>query len=107
MNDGSGYIGTVKKHDRSGVVLRGVWADPQQTAAILESRNKAHVSGLLSLLFGGSGRQEPPASPTRSGEAGGNESGTGMFGFIGKIIPTIQIGMNVMRSIMPLMGLLK
>ncbi|KHF34083.1 hypothetical protein CM49_03594 [Paenibacillus sp. P1XP2] len=30
-----------------------------------------------------------------------------MFGFIGKIIPTIQIGMNVMRSIMPLVGLLK
>lgn len=106
LKDGSSYIGTVKKQDRSGVVLSGVWAEPQRTAAILENRNKARVSGILSLLFGGgSSRSAPSASLNRSEETDG--SGTGMFGFIGKIIPTIQIGMNVMRSIMPLVGLLK
>ncbi|KHF34082.1 hypothetical protein CM49_03593 [Paenibacillus sp. P1XP2] len=62
LKDGSSYIGTVKRQYRSGVVLSGVWADPQRTAAILENRNKAHVSGILSLLFGGgsSGPRHPP-----------------------------------------------
>ncbi|GIO29179.1 hypothetical protein J2TS6_03200 [Paenibacillus albilobatus] len=108
LKDGSSYIGTVKKHDRSGVVLNGIWADPRQTAAILENREKAQVSGLLSLLFGGGSRQPAPTvNSTRVGGTAANGGGMGMFGFFGKIIPGIQIGMNVMRSIMPLMGLLK
>lgn len=106
LKDGRSYIGTVSSYDRHGVTLSGIQADPRMTTSILESQDKAQVSGLLSALFGGGllGGAGPAAGAARAG------GGSGMFGFIGqigKIIPHIRVGMNVMRSIMPLMGFLK
>ncbi|MGN7356557.1 hypothetical protein ACTHPF_04270 [Paenibacillus sp. SAF-054] len=113
LKDGSCYIGTMSSMDRRGVTLSSL--QPDQQHALLQSREKAQVSGLLSsLFFGGLTRAARPAAgrPT-AGRGGvgyrrpGNGRGRGMFGMIGQIVPHIRIGMNVMRSIMPLMGLLK
>ncbi len=108
LKDGSCYIGTMSSVDRRGVTLSSL--QPDQQHALLQSRDKAQVSGLLSsLFFGGLTRAARPAAGR--GSVGyrrpGNGRGRGMFGMIGQIVPHIRIGMNVMRSIMPLMGLLR
>ncbi|MCJ8013732.1 hypothetical protein MUG84_18560 [Paenibacillus sp. KQZ6P-2] len=97
LKDGSYYIGTMSSIDRDGVTLSGVRSD-RMPAPMMRQGEKAQVSGILSMLFGGSGRAAGP------GAARGGSGGPGMFGFFGKIIPNIRIGMNVMRAIMPLMG---
>ncbi|WP_136605197.1 hypothetical protein [Paenibacillus dokdonensis] len=108
LKDGSYYVGTMSGIDQHGVTLSGFRADPKMTDAIMRSGDKAQVSGLLSSLFFGGSSRARAARPTRPGgvRAGGGNGGNGkgMFGFIGQMIPHIRIGMNVMRTIMPLMG---
>ncbi|MGG0172530.1 hypothetical protein [Paenibacillus dokdonensis] len=103
LKDGSYYVGTMSGIDRHGVTLSGYRVDQKLPDAIMRSGDKAQVSGLLSsLFFGGSSRAARPGAVRAGGSNGRN--GRGMFGFIGQMIPHIRIGMNVMRTIMPLMG---
>ena len=103
LKDGSYYVGTMSGIDQHGVTLSGFRADQKMPDAIMRSGDTAQVSGLLSsLFFGGSSRAARPGAVRAGGSNGGN--GRGMFGFIGQMIPHIRIGMNVMRTIMPLMG---
>ncbi|MED5018563.1 hypothetical protein P9847_14745 [Paenibacillus chibensis] len=108
LKDGSHYVGTVSSMDRSGVTLTALPQDGRFPESMLN--DQAQVSGLLSsLLFGGFARAGRPGAARAAVGAGNARSGggRGMFGFIGQMVPHIKIGMNVMRSIMPLMGLLK
>ncbi|MDR0268111.1 LSM domain-containing protein [Paenibacillus sp.] len=108
LKDGRSYIGTVNSFDRQGVTLSGLQANHMLKTSILENRDKAQVSGLLSALFGGGGLLGGALSGGASrGGASREGGGGGMFGFFGQIIPNIRIGMNVVRTIMPLFGLLK
>lgn len=110
LKDGSHYVGTVSSMDRSGVTLTALPRDGRFPESMRRSGDQAQVSGLLSsLLFGGfaragrTGAASAAVGPLNPRSGGGR----GMFGFIGQMVPHIKIGMNVMRSIMPLMGLLK
>ncbi|MWV42889.1 hypothetical protein GRF59_04545 [Paenibacillus sp. HJL G12] len=106
MKDGSYYVGTMSGIDRHGVKLSELRTDRGIPNSIVRGGNKAQVSGLLSLLLGGSARG---ASRQRAvgGSIRNGSNGRGMFGLFGQMIPHIRLGMNMVRTIMPLMGIFK
>ncbi|UNK16337.1 hypothetical protein MNQ98_17630 [Paenibacillus sp. N3/727] len=100
LKDGSYYIGTMNSIEKDKLTLSGLRPEKKLPASVIESRDKAQISGFLSALLGGFN------SPTGAAAEGGS-NGLGIFGFLGQIMPHIQVGMNMVKSIMPLMGLLK
>lgn len=100
LKDGSYYIGELSQIEGQAVTLSGLRANKKMPASIARSGDKAQISGFLSDLFGG-----PPSAPAAEGEA--VAGGGGGFGFLGQIVPHIKLGMNVIKTIMPLMGMLK
>jgi hypothetical protein len=129
LHDGSYYVGTVKDMNKSRLILSGTKGKGKINKA---SRSKVRVSGLFGNLFGGGGFN--PLAGNAAGAGGfnplaGNAAGAGAFnpfganavaaeqpgtggigGFFGKVKqmwPTITFGMNMVKQIMPLMGLFK
>ncbi|AWP28121.1 hypothetical protein [Paenibacillus sp. Cedars] len=106
LKDGSYYIGELSQIEGQAVTLSGLRANNKMPASIARSGDKAQISGFLSALFGG-----PPSGPVAEGAVEGEAvaagGGGGGFGFLGQIVPHIKLGMNVIKTIMPLMGMLK
>lgn len=131
LHDGSYYVGTVKDMNKSRLTLTGTKGNGKINKA---SHSKVRVSGLLGNLFGDGGFNPLAGNAAGAGAGGfnplaGNAAGAGAFnpfaanagtaeqqgmggigGFFGKVKqmwPTITFGMNMVKQIMPLMGLFK
>lgn len=103
LKDGSYYVGELNQIQGGEVTLSGLRANNKMPAAIARSGDKAQISGFLSDLFGG-----PPSAVSAEGaEEGVAAAPAGPLGFLGQIVPHIKLGMNVIKAIMPLMGVLK
>lgn len=102
LKDGSYYVGMMSSVEKDRITLSGLRPDKKLPVSIRESEDKAQISGFLSSLFGGLG-----GGPGVTGAASGGFGGLGIFQLFGQIMPHIQVGMNVVKSIMPLMGMLK
>ncbi|MFC7679810.1 hypothetical protein [Paenibacillus sp. GCM10028914] len=101
LKDGSYYIGIMNSMEKDGVTLSGIQPDVRLPKTIADSQDRAQISGFLSSLFGGFGG----ASGGAAAEGGGG--GPGLFEMFGKMIPHIQVGMNMIKTIMPLIGMFK
>lgn len=102
LKDGSYYVGMMSNVEKDRITLSGLRPDNKLPVSIMESKDKAQISGFLSSLFGGLG-----GGPGATGAESGGIGGLGLFQLFGQIMPHIQVGMNVVKSIMPLMGMLK
>ncbi|GAB6989691.1 LSm family protein [Paenibacillus pini] len=100
LKDGRYYIGMLSSMDTSGLTLSRVRSGKKIPSSTIKSKDKAQVSGLLSSLFGGGNRM------AYSGATRGNTRNESR-GLFGQMMPHIRIGMNMWRTIMPLMGLFK
>jgi hypothetical protein len=129
LHDGSYYVGTVKDMNKSRLILSGTKGKGKINKA---SRSKVRVSGLFGNLFGGGGFNAlagnaagaggfNPLAGNAAGAGGFNPFGAnavaaeqpgaggigGIFGKVKQMWPTITFGMNMVKQIMPLMGLFK
>lgn len=103
LKDGSCYIGELTQIQDREVMISGLLANKKMPASVARSGNKAQISGFLSGLFGG-----PPSAPAAEGATeGGAAGGPGVFGFLGQVVPHIKLGMDVIKTIMPLMAMFK
>lgn len=100
LKDGSYYIGIMDSMGKEGVTLSGIRPDMKLPDSVADSQDRAQISGFLSSLFGGFG-----GAGAAEGEGGGG--GPGLFEMFGKMIPHIQVGMNMIKTIMPLIGMFK
>ncbi|WP_244563045.1 hypothetical protein [Paenibacillus uliginis] len=101
LKDGSYYIGTMNSIEKDKLTLSGLRPEKKLPASVIESRDKAQISGFLSALFGGFN-----SAPGIAGTETGNK-GPGIFEFFGQMMPHIQVGMNMVKAIMPLMAFFK
>lgn len=101
LKDGSYYIGIMDRMEKDAVTLSGIRPEMRLPESIADSQDRAQISGFLSSLFGGLGG----LSGAAGGEGGGG--GPGLFEMFGKMIPHIQVGMNMIKTIMPLIGMFK
>jgi len=133
LNDGNYYVGTVRSVHNKQLILSGIRSCGRVRPSIRSKSPEVQVSGLLDSLVGGIGalnslssmasglfkpmlsipsglsgpgvqKQEDMAGP--SGPAGGRQQGD-FLGSMKQMLPTVEIGLNVVKSIMPLMGMFK
>jgi len=116
LKDGSYYVGRMEQMNDDQLTLAPMQSERRLPASV-DSQDKAQISGflgsLMSFPFGafsgfmngnGGGAQAGGESQGNGGSGGG---GGGMLGFIGQMLPKIQIGMKLVRTIMPIFGLFK
>lgn len=120
LNDGSYYVGIVEGIDNDELILSGAKGGEKMSGSG-RSKGPAQVSGLLQSIFGGGQAFNPPAgspagafNPFAAGAAGGRQpvagpgpGGGGFFGMVRQMWPTISFGLQMVRTIMPLMGAFK
>ncbi|MWC30507.1 hypothetical protein [Paenibacillus sp. MMS18-CY102] len=132
LNDGNCYVGTVQAVQNHQLILSGTRSCGRVKPSNRSKSPEAQVSGLLGSLLGGIGafnsfgsmasifkpmlsgpsgflgagvqKQEDVKGP--SGPAGGEQQ-NGFNGSFKQMLPTIQFGLNMVQSIMPLMGMFK
>ncbi|OAB40305.1 hypothetical protein [Paenibacillus antarcticus] len=95
LKDGSYIVGKVIDVKDNHLIIAGLEGEGKLSNHP-NQRDKAKVSGILDMLFGGK-----PQSPQ---PAGGTDTSSPTSNGIGKIIPGIRVGMNVLQYIWPLMG---
>ncbi|PWW02747.1 hypothetical protein DFQ01_10822 [Paenibacillus cellulosilyticus] len=128
LNDGNCYVGTVQAIHNHQLILSETRSCGRVKPSDRSKTPEVQVSGLLDSLIGGIGalnsfgglfkpmlsgpsglsgagvqKQEELQGP--SGLGGGQQSG--FNGSFKQMLPTFQIGLNVVKSIMPLMGMFK
>lgn len=129
LNNGSYYVGMVTGIDNDKLILSGTKGRGKMKPSV-RSMGPVQVSGFLPSLFGGSGVFNPPAAnaaggfnpfgtnaagafnPFGAGAIGGGQpqAGFGWGSFFGKVKqmwPHVQFGLQMVKSIMPLMGAFK
>ncbi|MEC0092082.1 hypothetical protein [Paenibacillus macquariensis] len=95
LKDGSYIVGKVIDVKDNQLVIAGLEGEGKLSSHP-NQREKAKVSGMLDMLFGGKAQIPLPAgaidtpSPTSNG--------------IGKIMPGIRVGIGVLQYVWPLMG---
>ncbi|MFD0671074.1 hypothetical protein [Cohnella sp. GCM10027633] len=110
LNDGSYYIGTIKGMRNGQLLLAGKKGEGRYRPPVRSrSKGKAQVSGLFSMLGGGAAGAGAGAAAGAAG--GGFLSGLGglggIMGFMKQAWPILQMGMGVVKQIMPLMNMFK
>lgn len=100
LKDGSYYVGIMTGIEKDAVTLSAIHADKKLPDDLIDRKDKAQISGLLSALFGGMPNSGNPGTESPA-------SNQEMPGLFGQILPHIRIGMNMLQTIMPLMGLFK
>jgi|GEM_PF-983245 hypothetical protein len=134
LNDGNCYVGTVQAIHDHQLILAETRSCGRVKLADRSKTPEVQVSGLLDSLIGGIGalnsfgsmasglfkpmlsgpsgfpgagvqtKQEGSEGP--SGPAGGGQQ-SGFFGSFKQMLPTVQVGLNMVKSIMPLIGMFK
>jgi len=123
MKDGSRYIGTIAEVGNGKLMLAGAKSRGRGRGRGRSSSKrptKAKVSGLLpgfgsfmglpAAAFGGGGGGAAleAAAPAQAAGGGGLFGGfggglEGFMGFMGKAMPMVQMGMGMIKTIMPLL----
>ncbi|QAY66545.1 hypothetical protein [Paenibacillus protaetiae] len=137
LGDGNCYVGTVKAIHDHKLSLAESRHCGRISLSNRSKTPEVQVSGILDSLIGGigalnsfgsmatnlfkpmfSGQPEPAGAggagdsaaaegpSIASGPAGGGQPGGG-FGSFKQFMPTLQVGMNMVKTIMPLMGMFK
>lgn len=111
LDDGSYYIGTIKGVQNGQLLLAGKKGEGRaRPSSRAKGKGKAQVSGLFSMLGGGAAAGVG-AGAAAGAAGGGLLSGLGglggIMGFMKQAWPIIQMGMGVVKQIMPLMNMLK
>ncbi|WP_127529293.1 hypothetical protein [Paenibacillus kobensis] len=133
LNDGNCYVGTVQAIHNHQLILSETRSCGRVNLTNRSKTPEVQVSGLLSSLIGGigalnsfgpmaaglfkpmlsgpsgftgAGVQQQGDSEGPSGPAGGGQQ-SGPFGSFKQMLPTFQFGLNMVKSIMPLMGMFK
>lgn len=113
LNDGTYYIGRIQGVQNGQLLLAGRKGRGVMRASA-SRKGKVKVSGLFPALGGGllGGTAAGGAGATAGAVGGGGVLGglgglAGFMSFMGRALPIIQMGMGVVKSIMPLMNLMK
>ncbi|MFC5529736.1 hypothetical protein [Cohnella yongneupensis] len=117
LNDGSYYIGTIKGMQNGQLLLAGKKGQGRMRTS-KGSKGKAKVSGLFSMLGGGGllgGAATGAGAGSAAGAAGAAGGGLlgsfgglgGIMGFMKQAWPIVQMGMGMVKQIMPLMSMFK
>lgn len=101
LKDGSCYYGELTEIQNREVTISGHRAHKKMPADISRIEDKAQISGFWSDFFG-----VPFSAPAAQAE-GGAPGPIGVFGFVGQMMPHIKLGMDVIKTIMPLMAMFK
>ncbi|WP_336786470.1 hypothetical protein [Paenibacillus sp. MMO-177] len=134
LNDGNCYVGTVQAIHDHQLILSETRNCGKVNLSNRSKKPEVQVSGLLDSLIGGIGalnsfstmatglfkpmlsgpsgpsgagvqtKQEDSEGP--SGPAGGGQQ-SGFFGSFTQMLPNIQVGLKMVKTIMPLMGMFK
>jgi hypothetical protein len=118
LNDGNYYMGMVSGIVKGELIL----SDPKPLGRVspaVRSKDQVQVSGFLQSLLGLGGASNMPASnafgainPFAAGPVGGGlanavPGGGAFFGMFKQMWPTVSFGLQMVKSITPLMGLFK
>jgi len=130
LNDGNCYVGTVQAIHNHQLILSEIRSCGKVNLSNRSKTPEVQVSGLLDSLIGGIGALNSIGSMATglfkpklsgpsgfsgagvhnsegpSGSAGGGQQ-SGFYGSFKQMLPTFQVGLNVVKSIMPLMGMFK
>ncbi|GGG70322.1 hypothetical protein [Paenibacillus radicis (ex Gao et al. 2016)] len=134
LNDGHCYVGTVQDVNGHKLILAQTRSCGRVNLSDRSKTPEVQVSGLLDTLIGGIGALNSfgsmasglfkPMSPGptvfsgaensttqkdsdgQSGAAGGKQQ-NGVFGSFKQMLPHFQVGLKVIKTIMPLMGMFK
>ncbi len=109
LNDGTYYIGRIQGVRNGQLMLAGTKGQGRMRTPA-SRKGKAKVSGLFPALGGGllggaAGGAGAAGAAAGGGLLGGLGGLAGFMGFMSKAMPIIQMGMGVVKSIMPLMSL--
>ncbi|MBO9596633.1 MAG: hypothetical protein J7559_02255 [Cohnella sp.] len=110
LNDGTYYVGRIQGVRNGQLLLAGTQGQGRMRASS-SRKGKAKVSGLFPALGGGllggaaAGGAGAVGATAGGGLLGGLGGLAGFMGFMSKAMPIIQMGMGVVKSIMPLMNL--
>ncbi|WP_256757905.1 hypothetical protein [Cohnella sp. WQ 127256] len=136
LNNGSFYVGFIKDVENGRLILSGKKGRGKINHASSHRTKKAMISGFFPGMgfgnlgggnfgggggnlggggnFGGAGGNFAPAAAAAAPGGGGGGGFLGGFGGLGGIMnfmnkawPAVNMGMGMVKSIMPLMGLLK
>ncbi|NIK71898.1 hypothetical protein [Paenibacillus sp. BK720] len=136
LNDGSCYVGTVQAIQDHRLILSESRNCGRVNRSDRSKKPEAQVSGLLDTLIGGIGALNsfgsmatglfkpmssghsvfslagsPANQKNTDGQSGpgpaGGEQNSGFFGSIQQMLPKFQVGLNMVKTIMPLMGMFK
>ncbi|MBD3919076.1 hypothetical protein H8B09_09945 [Paenibacillus sp. PR3] len=133
LNDGNCYVGTVQAIHNHQLILSETRSCGRVKLSDRSKTPEVQVSGLLDSLIGGIGAlnsissmatgllKPKPSFPSGSSGVGvqkqvesegpsvpaGGGQQSGFLGSFKQMMPTIQVGLNVVKQIMPLMGMFK
>lgn len=102
LNNGSYYVGMVRGIQNGRLIFAGTKGRGTINRSG-RSEDQLQVSGLLQSMFGG-GRAFNPAGAARGGQPAAGLGGGGFFGMITQMWPTISMGLQMVRTIMPLLS---
>jgi len=108
LNDGTYYIGRIQGVQNGQLLLAGAKGQGRMRApASRKGKAKVKVSGLFPALGGGllGGGAGAAGAAAGGGLLGGLGGLAGFMSFMSRAMPIIQMGMGVVKSIMPLMNL--
>lgn len=115
LNDGTYYIGRIQGIQNGKLLLAGAKGQGR-LRTYAARKGKAKVSGLFPALgggllggaaAGGAGAAGAAGAAAGGGLLGGLGGLAGLMGFMKQAWPIVQMGMGVVKSIMPLMSFLK
>jgi hypothetical protein len=104
LKDGSYYVGMVEGIDGEKLKLAGTQG-PGIWGSSFDTEDRVQVSGFLQSLTGGLPGNAAGGLTTGQGLGGGG--GGSFFDTVKQWWPTITFGMQMVRSIMPLLGMFK
>jgi small nuclear ribonucleoprotein (snRNP)-like protein len=136
LNDGSCYVGTIHAIHDHKLILSETRNCGRVNLSDRSKTPEVQVSGLLDSLIGGIGalnsfgsmasglfkpmfsgpsvqseagiltNQSDSEGKSEPGAAGGGQQ-NGFFGSVKQMLPKVQVGLNMVKTIMPLMGMFK
>ncbi|MBB6735988.1 hypothetical protein [Cohnella zeiphila] len=107
LRDGRYYVGWVRGVRDGQLVLSGLPGSGRMPASGPSRRQLARISALVEEAEAAAAGGAAAGGAAAGGLFGGLGSLTDLMGFMSKALPVIQMGMNMVKTIMPLLGGLK
>lgn len=108
MKDGSYYVGEITGVDAGYLSVAGCKGRGRLSPTAQPQVPTAQVSGLMDMIFGGSGTADSNPDPgmTDTRYSPGSTAVRPQSGWA-SLLPTIKIGINMLQTIMPLLSVFK